>query len=57
MEMRSEIYKGNLSENPQISLGYTNVKGGDYNGKDKIQGIVCLVNLKSDNPSLWKILT
>ena len=57
MEMISEKYKGNFSDNPHISLGYTNVKGGDYKGKDKIQGIVCLVNLKSDNPSLWKIIT
>ena len=56
MENLSEKYKGSFSDNPHISLDYTTVQGGDYKGKDKIQGTICLVDITSDNPRLWKII-
>ena len=57
MELISEKYKGNFSDKPHLSLGYKSIKGGEYKGKDKIQGTICLVNINSDNPRLWKIIT
>ena len=56
METKSKNYNGDFSEIPHLSLEYTTKIGSDYKGKTKIEGTVCLVDITSDNPKLWKII-
>ena len=56
METKSKNYNGNFSDIPHLSLEYTTKIGTDYQGKSMIEGTVCLADITSDNPSLWKIL-
>lgn len=56
METKSKKYPGDFSEIPHLSLEYTTNIGSDYQGKTRIEGTVCLADITSDNPALWKII-
>ena len=56
METKSKKYPGDFSEIPHLSLEYTTKIGSDYQGKTRIEGTVCLADITSDNPALWKII-
>lgn len=56
METIAEKYKGDFSNNPHLSIQYDKEKGDIYKGRSKIQGTICLVDITSDDPSLWRII-
>ena len=57
METMSQKYTGDFSVNPHLSLEYTTTIGKYYQGKGMVEGKVCLADITSDNPSLWKIIS